>query len=118
MRNYSTNPHSVQSREWKRRNPERAREVYRASQKRYRERKIGLPIGEYDRLFETQNGLCAICRRPGTVDTRYGVVRTLDVDHDHETGKIRGLLCNTCNKGLGFFDDDVDRIKTAIEYLS
>lgn len=61
----------------------------------------------YEALLEQQGGQCAICReKPG----RY-------VDHNHTTGKIRGLLCNACNRGLGLLGDETKRLERAIEYL-
>lgn len=65
---------------------------------------------EYDALFEEQNGKCLIC---GEYDTK----RKLNVDHSHKTGVIRGLLCTTCNRGIGFFKDDVEKMSKAILYL-
>lgn len=63
-------------------------------------------------LIEVQGGeLCAICGdRPGE--------RSLAVDHDHETRRVRGLLCIPCNRGLGFFEDNPEILSAAIEYLS
>jgi len=67
-------------------------------------------------MFLSQNGVCAICSGGETVKTR-GTLRRLAVDHDHETGKVRGLLCNRCNNGLGNFRDDPDLLREAIAYL-
>mgnify|MGYP000844767616 FL=1 len=66
---------------------------------------------EYDELLQKQNKKCAICEReaPGR--------NKLSVDHDHEDGHVRGLLCNECNGGLGRFRDDPNRIRRALEYL-
>jgi hypothetical protein len=73
-----------------------------------------VPLGTYDRLFAEQNGKCANCRtdKPGGNGKRF------HLDHDHETGRIRGLLCTNCNTGIGQFKDDADLLKAAIEYLA
>lgn len=76
-------------------------------------KKFGLTIEQYDDINERQKGLCAICQKP---ETTKGKLR-LAVDHDHKTGIVRGLLCNTCNTALGKFYDDVDLLKSAIFYL-
>lgn len=75
--------------------------------------RYGITEQDYSDLFDKQEGKCAIC------DTDYGVsTRNLDVDHDHETGKVRGLLCNNCNRGLGHFQDSVSNLQRALFYLS
>jgi hypothetical protein len=68
-------------------------------------------IGTYDRLMEEQGGLCAICRQ----DCKSGM--RLAVDHNHGSGRIRGLLCRDCNTSLGKFGDSVDRLRAAVAYL-
>lgn len=69
-------------------------------------------------LYETQQNCCKICKRPETtVDGRYGKVRTLSVDHCHKTGRVRGLLCEGCNRALGLMKDDVELLGKAIDYL-
>ena len=60
-------------------------------------------------MLERQAGLCPICRR--------GLGDKPHVDHDHETGEVRGLLCFTCNVGLGNFGDDVERLRRGARYL-
>jgi hypothetical protein len=71
--------------------------------------KYDMTEGEYDALVERQDGRCAICaERP---DDR------LHVDHDHDTGAVRGLLCRNCNIGLGYYADDPDRMASAAFYL-
>jgi hypothetical protein len=65
-------------------------------------------------LLQEQCGCCAICLRPGSS----GLGRVgLSVDHNHETGRIRGLLCDHCNHAIGAMREDVERIKRAIAYL-
>jgi hypothetical protein len=58
---------------------------------------------------------CAIC---GSEETNNIKTNKMYVDHCHETGKVRGLLCNGCNSGLGHFKDSINNLKLAIEYLS
>jgi len=112
----------------RRANPETA-EVIRNYQSRYREanaetlrhkereRKFGISSETYAQMLQEQNGVCAICGNPETA-TRLGVVKALSVDHDHKTGRIRGLLCSDCNTGIGKFKDDVKVLQSAIRYLS
>jgi Recombination endonuclease VII len=69
--------------------------------------KYGISAADYLDLLRVQNEKCAICRKPGD----------LVIDHDHETGAVRGLLCARCNSGLGFFADAPDRLANAIVYL-
>jgi hypothetical protein len=71
---------------------------------------------DYPRLFARQKGGCAICGRPETAPFR-GKARRLAVDHDHATGNNRGLLCGRCNRALGYFDDDPERLLIAVAYL-
>jgi Recombination endonuclease VII len=69
------------------------------------EREYGLSVEEYDVLLEVQNGVCAICKRPERrINNKSKKLQALSVDHDHNTGRIRGLLCNNCNWGLGWFE--------------
>ena len=79
--------------------------------------KYGIDSEEYDRILRSQNGVCAICEQPET-HLSHGRIVHLSVDHDHDTGKVRGVLCNACNKGLGHFRDDVKLLKTAIRYIN
>lgn len=80
--------------------------------------KFGIVIAEYNTILEAQNGVCAICKQPETAkDMRRGKVKSLAVDHNHKTGKIRGLLCDRCNTSIGKFNDDPNLIEKAVEYL-
>jgi len=72
---------------------------------------------EYDRLLSVQGGLCAVCRRDEVARDRRGRIRPLAVDHDHDTGAVRGLLCANCNVAIGYMDDDADRLESAAGYL-
>lgn len=76
----------------------------------------GITVEEYDELFEIQEGACAICGRTDNGVNQHGPMR-LAVDHDHETGEVRGLLCNRCNTALGLLDDDPERLRIAARYL-
>ena len=71
--------------------------------------KYNLGLEEYDQMLESQNGQCAICGKRQH--------KKLFVDHNHKTGKVRGLLCNNCNFGIGQFQDDFNLLLSAIEYL-
>lgn len=90
---------------WKSANRERTRELDRKSRNRpgvQRNKtlaKYGISEADYQRRHEVQGGKCLLCRRPPPKGKR------LVVDHDHATGKVRGLLCKRCNTGLGFFHD-------------
>lgn len=75
-------------------------------------RRYGLSEEQYERLLNTQHGCCAICHAHAEL-----LGAPLRVDHDEETGKVRGLLCDSHNLGLGKFDHSVDLLKSAIDYL-
>lgn len=76
----------------------------------------GLRRGEYVEKLAEQGGVCAICDERETAKFR-SVVKRLAVDHDHTTGKARGLLCHACNSIIGYAQDDKKRLQRAIEYL-
>lgn len=77
----------------------------------------GLSLDEYRALFDAQDGLCAACGQPETKVHRNGTVIRLAVDHDHETGAVRGLLCSRCNYSLGYARDDPEVLRQLIAYL-
>lgn len=77
---------------------------------------FGIDLAEYQRKFAAQGGVCACCKLPET-DTYRGQVKWLAVDHDHETGAIRDLLCCGCNKMLGYAKDAPALLRAAAEYL-
>lgn len=73
--------------------------------------RCGITIDEYNTMFDQPRGLCAIC------GCRLGEGQQTSVDHDHDTGKVRALLCHLCNVGLGFFRDSPEFLSKAVEYL-
>jgi len=77
-----------------------------------RKAKFGISEIEFNTMLSNQNFSCAIC---GLHKDKF--YRNFNVDHCHKTGKIRGLLCNTCNQGLGLLKDDKDLLTKAISYL-
>ncbi len=80
--------------------------------------KYGITVDIYQDMLIEQNGVCKICNKPETlVDKRYGTLIRLAVDHDHETGKVRGLLCNNCNRMLGFVKDDTALLMAMYKYI-
>jgi hypothetical protein len=79
-------------------------------------RTYGITGEDYDRMFEAQNGRCAICWKE-EARLFQGTPRHLSVDHCHKTNIVRGLLCFACNTGLGHFADDVILLRRAIQYL-
>lgn len=81
-------------------------------------RKYGITRADYVRRFDDQKGLCALCGKPETDLDKNGAVKALAVDHDHATGKVRALLCQACNTGLGKFRDDTRLLALAITYLA
>lgn len=73
---------------------------------------FGMTIQDYNVMFENQGGRCAICKTHHS-----SLPRALNVDHCHKTGKVRGLLCDGCNVGLGRFNDKEDVLLEAVNYL-
>lgn len=125
---------------WRKANPERRKEIERASKKKnekkvkntartYREqpknkrsrrdtdlkRKYGIDHQEFDRMVVEQNGTCACCGGPPSKNKGGSFV--LHVDHDHETGNVRDLLCGPCNKALGLLRDSSKMANLAYIYL-
>lgn len=81
-------------------------------------RHYGIGLADYEAMAKAQGFVCAICKHPETsVDRKTMKVRRLSIDHDHDTGTVRGLLCSGCNNGLGSFKDDLDNVEAAVAYL-
>lgn len=94
---------------WMKVNPDYARNA--SLKKMY-----GVTAEWYDGQYEKQSGLCAICGQPES-QTSGGKTQKLAVDHCHETGKVRGLLCSDCNRGIGFLKHSPDLLRASVKYL-
>lgn len=86
-------------------------ESYLEKRTRILKNRYGITEAEYLNLLSIQGNVCAICKEPPKEN------RNLDIDHCHRTNKVRGLLCNNCNRGLGHMKDSIERLETAIKYL-
>jgi hypothetical protein len=78
--------------------------------------KYNITAPERNQLIKEQDGCCAICTTPVELDGK-ATKQSAVVDHDHITGKIRGILCGQCNKGLGIFGDTLEGLNKAVKYL-
>lgn len=104
---------------WREANPERARayarerarlpHIRRQKQEWSRARRYGVTNEQFQIMMQTQNGACALCQKP--------FQRTPCIDHDHENGRVRGLLCYGCNIGLGHIEKLWDRRSAISTYL-
>lgn len=91
----------------------------KAERARHRQlkRRYGLTLAGYNALLRKQRGVCAICRTPERELHKHTTrVRALPVDHDHRTGKVRGLLCSKCNRAIGSLST-ITLLKRAVLYL-
>lgn len=103
----------ARNKEWKNANRELSRRHARRSWLR---RKYGITEEKWKELFDNQSGCCAICGVKSKDSARcWG--HELVVDHDHNTGEIRGLLCTVCNLALGGFEDKTLWVQSALDYL-
>jgi hypothetical protein len=84
-----------------------SRQRHGGSRNYHLKRRYGIGATEVDAMIAAQGGRCLVCGRENPEH----------VDHDHVTGRVRGILCFTCNGGLGNFSDDVDRLRSAATYL-
>lgn len=116
--------------EWRRKHPEKSRKLANDS---YHRRKhlpemiaklrrknlaiYGITIEHYEAMLESQNGVCAICEETEPGKTPLGKEKMLAVDHDHDTGEVRGLLCSRCNQAIGGMRESEKLIKRMLKYL-
>lgn len=106
------------ARSYAKRYREKNPQVYKASERRQALRRFNMTPEEYDEKWYEQEGLCAICRQGETAtEKKTGAVRLLAVDHCHESGDHRGLLCSRCNTALGLMQDNPDRLRLAADYI-
>jgi hypothetical protein len=120
---HARNPEPARERakKWNREHPESVAErmeAYRRSGKKatvdrasHLKRTFGIAQGDYDAMLAAQGGGCAICGRPPSAKI------SLHIDHDHDDGRIRGLLCFVCNNGLGQFQENPERLRKAAAYV-
>jgi hypothetical protein len=87
--------------------------IIKKSTRKHTVKKYGLTLEQYDELFNKQEGKCAICGKHQSE-----LKQALCVDHDHITKKVRGLLCITCNRGIGYLNDNIQLLSQAINYLN
>lgn len=93
---------------------------YKSKEKRYElaayrrlRTRYGLSKEQYSNFLVIQNYVCAICQNPEVPSYK----KRLSVDHDHNTGQVRGLLCHACNTALGKFKDSLELLESAVQYL-
>jgi hypothetical protein len=102
-------------------NPDDAPQYYQDNRQKaldnFMYRTYGLDVGDYQALLASQNDGCAICGGTETPLDKTGVRRRMPVDHDHLTGKTRGILCHPCNTTLGNMHDDPALLRKAADYL-
>ena len=96
---------SIAVKAWRRANPERA-----ASH--HRKRLYGISTEQFEAMYNNQAGLCGACT---TQIPKYG--RSVAIDHNHKTGKVRGLLCHNCNDALGKLKDSPALVKNLLDYI-
>lgn len=95
---------------WNKRHPDR----FKKSNRNHRLRKnYGIDVAAWERMLASQGGRCAICRCAPTDKD----LRRFNVDHSHETGEVRGILCHGCNVALGLLRDNQGILQSAIDYL-
>jgi len=110
MKIYNFNyAHKKACKKYRKNNPDKVKDV----SLRY---EFDISLKEYEKIFEEQKGLCAICGNPEKEKRASRLIR-LAIDHNHQTGKIRELLCKRCNVVLGFVEEDIDLLLNFINYL-
>ena len=101
------------TKQWRKNSPE----GYTESTKRTKVKlKYGISVEDIENLMIQQNSLCALCKNPISFNSEEKKDKP-HIDHDHESGIVRGLLCLTCNTGLGMFKDSFDLLEQAKQYL-
>ena len=106
----------LRSSEWRKKNRNYIRSKYPERNRKQNLKKYNITVEDFNEMLIAQNNNCKLCLQPSNY-TLNDKKRNLDIDHCHKTGKIRGLLCTSCNRALGLFKDDIEVLKRAIEYL-
>lgn len=97
--------------------PENLARQRRYEKTTYLRRRYGLSLEQFESMLNAVNYKCEICGRDVHTDQGRHDAATACIDHDHETGKIRGITCNPCNAGMGGLGDDPERLEKAAAYL-
>ncbi len=121
---YCKDCHRNRGQKYKADNPQKVKESLKNSYKRHRVKRsyenllkhYGISPKEYVEMLEKQKNVCFICAK-AEVSTYRGVVKRLAVDHDHTTGKVRALLCSSCNLAVGFVKEDFKIAIKLAEYI-
>jgi hypothetical protein len=114
-RNANKDRANLKSSLWKQNNKDKVKKYQRISNLR---KNFKLEVEDYEKMYEEQKGLCAICNKPETyIHQSTGKPPRLSVDHCHSRGKIRKLLCKACNQGLGLFKDNPEILRKAANYV-
>lgn len=110
--------HYIKNREWRKK---RSNVYYHKNRGKVKNsillKNYKISLEDYKQKLKEQGDCCAICKRPYDASKLFSE-KALAVDHDHTTGQVRGLLCETCNRAVGMFNDDVRIFTNAIEYLN
>lgn len=117
---YEKNKEKViqKSLEWNNVNKEAIQLKYQERvEKGFRQRHYGLTKVEIQELLEKANYKCQICKKSETAKTKNGNIKALSIDHCHSTNKVRGVLCDRCNRALGLFLDSLESLTSAVKYL-
>lgn len=87
-------------------------------QDRFLQKRYGINNDSYEKILTSQNNVCAICKLNNlNYDSKSGIKRRMALDHCHNSGKTRGILCHKCNTGLGSFQDNISILENALNYL-
>lgn len=110
MRHYRKHPDRIRKRRMRHYYKNRDENLVRQRESKYKNN-YGISIDQFNDMHSAQGGVCAICGKESTDG------KSLHVDHCHDTGSVRGLLCNRCNPALGALGDSVEMLSKAIRYL-
>ena len=103
---------NAKARQWRKDNPENTEKHLARMRERTKERRYGITQEQFGQMLLDQNNRCKIC------DNDFKNSKDTHIDHCHNTNRVRGLLCNSCNMALGQFNDNINIMNNAIKYLS